>query len=207
MRLSVTTGLTGERRVENTVKKRNHKIKAQHDCAGEDVSFTTTVTRPLIMSVMTASEMSWDQPGAPACMAPLNLTWVYCFSHKLLILKDALIDACDDGEVHLPCEDEFWSGVVCDRHENEIIHVTHLPSASDCQSLCQNHDECSFFSHNSHHEGDCWLHTQSDVLDDKDCHEDTCVAGPKYPDMDDCSQPEFQILEIFQNFLQMLNYI
>jgi len=99
------------------------------------------------------------------------------------------LDACDDGEVHLPCEDDFLQGTLCDRHDNEIIHVTHLPVASDCQALCQNHPECNFFSHRAEHDGECWLHTQCDQLTSCDPNQ-SCIAGPKYPDMDDCSQPE-----------------
>ena len=98
-----------------------------------------------------------------------------------------LTDNCDDGEFHLPCEDEFWYGQTCDRHENEILHVEHIPQASDCQSLCQNHPECGFWSHTSRHEGECWLHWQCDILTTHDC-EEGCVAGPQWPDMDDCSE-------------------
>lgn len=97
------------------------------------------------------------------------------------------LDNCDDGEVHLPCEDEFWYGSTCDRHENEILHVEHIPAASDCQSLCQNHAECGFWSHTNRHEGECWLHYQCDHLTNHDC-EEGCVAGPQWPDMDDCSE-------------------
>merc|ERR1712226_1591999 len=100
------------------------------------------------------------------------------------------LDNCDDGEEHLPCEDDFIQGVTCSRGENEIAHITHVTSASDCQAVCQNHPECQFFSHSSKHD-DCWLHYNCDRYEDHDCKEweDSCVAGPKYPDMDDCSNP------------------
>ena len=55
--------------------------------------------------------------------------------------------------MHTPCEDDFITGSLCDKHENEILHVTHIPTASDCQSICQNHPECNFFSHTTRHEG------------------------------------------------------
>ena len=43
-----------------------------------------------------------------------------------LNLHNAL-DACDDGEVHLPCEDDFWHGTRCEGGpENEILHVTQV---------------------------------------------------------------------------------
>merc|ERR1719397_334210 len=100
------------------------------------------------------------------------------------------LDDCDDGQEHLPCEDDFIYGVSCSKGENEILHITHLDSASDCQAVCQNHPECEFFSHSSKH-NDCWLHYNCDHYDAHDCdHEDNvCIAGPKYPDFDDCSYP------------------
>merc|ERR1711931_299456 len=101
------------------------------------------------------------------------------------------LDNCDDGEEHLPCEDDFFYGFTCQKGpENEIVHIEHMNSASDCQAVCQNHVECEFFSHSSRH-NDCWLHYNCDKLEDHECREweDTCVAGPKYPDIDDCSSP------------------
>jgi len=100
------------------------------------------------------------------------------------------LDNCDDGQEHLPCEDDFIHGVTCSKGENEIAHMTHMASASDCQAVCQNHPECQFFSHSSKHE-DCWLHYNCDNYDAHDCQEweNSCTAGPKYPDMDDCSNP------------------
>ena len=126
---------------------------------------------------------------------------VVCMEHHTLILVRRQyvnidnyffdpIENCDDGTVHLPCEDDFFPGVLCDRRENEIMHLPGLSTASDCQSLCQNHDECMFFSHTTRQEGECWLHYQCDHLQDHECWEDDCVAGPKYPDIDDCSVPE-----------------
>jgi len=102
------------------------------------------------------------------------------------------LDSCDDGQVHTPCEDDFITGSLCDKHENEILHVTHIPTASDCQSICQNHPECNFFSHTTRHEGECWLHYNCDIHDPHECDEweNQCVSGPQYPDMDDCSSPE-----------------
>ena len=35
----------------------------------------------------------------------------------------------------------------CDEHENQIEHITHIPSRSDCQAICQNHEGCEFWSH------------------------------------------------------------
>jgi len=103
------------------------------------------------------------------------------------------LDSCDDGQVHTPCEDEFIEGSLCDKAENEILHVTHIPTASDCQSICQNHPECNFFSHTTRHEGECWLHYNCDRHDPHECDEweNQCVSGPQYSDMDDCSSPEF----------------
>jgi len=100
------------------------------------------------------------------------------------------LDNCDDGQEHLPCEDDFIQGVTCSRGENEIAHITHVASASDCQAVCQNHQECQFFSHSSRHE-DCWLHYNCDHYENQDCQEweDSCTVGPQYPDMDDCSNP------------------
>merc|ERR1712066_867538 len=101
------------------------------------------------------------------------------------------LDTCDDGQQHLPCEDDFFYGFTCQKGpENEIVHIEHMNSASDCQAVCQNHPECEYFSHSSRH-NDCWLHYNCDKLEDHECREweDTCVAGPKYPDIDDCSSP------------------
>merc|ERR1712244_44400 len=101
------------------------------------------------------------------------------------------LDSCDDGEEHLPCEGDFFYGFTCQKGpENEIVHIEHMNSASDCQAVCQNHVECEFFSHSSRH-NDCWLHYNCDKLEDHECREweDSCVAGPKYPDIDDCSSP------------------
>merc|ERR1712121_183930 len=100
------------------------------------------------------------------------------------------LDNCDDGQEHLPCEDAFFYGFTCQKGENEIVHIEHMNSASDCQAVCQNHVECEFFSHSSRH-NDCWLHYNCDKLEDHECREweDTCVAGPKCPDIDDCSSP------------------
>jgi len=100
------------------------------------------------------------------------------------------LENCDDGQQHLPCEDDFIIGFTCHKGENEIAHIEHMLSPSDCQAVCQNHVECEFFSHSSRH-NDCWLHYNCDQLEDHDCHEeDTCTSGPKYPDFDDCSFPE-----------------
>merc|ERR1712154_608487 len=74
------------------------------------------------------------------------------------------LDSCDDGEEHLPCEGDFFYGFTCQKGpENEIVHIEHMNSASDCQAVCQNHVECEFFSHSSRH-NDCWLHYNCDKL-------------------------------------------
>jgi len=105
------------------------------------------------------------------------------------------LDTCDDGQVHLPCEDDFIEGSLCDKPGNEILHLTNIPTASDCQAICQNHPDCAFFSHTTRHKGECWLHYNCDVLvnDIPECEENQCVSGPQYPDMDDCSVPELNI--------------
>jgi len=148
------------------------------------------------------------------------------------------LDECDDGTTHDPsyCNDQFLPGHLCEgagSHENGnvIEHIEHISEPSDCQSICQNHPECTYFSHyleeGGEHWGHCFLHYNCDSLADKDCEmlarpgcpplapallsffdqfeEDHnvdkdprpggkhchCIAGPVYPDMDDCSSPEF----------------
>jgi len=148
------------------------------------------------------------------------------------------LDECDDGTTHDPnyCNDEFLPGYLCEgagSHENGnvIQHIEHISEPSDCQSICQNHPECKYFSHyieeGGEHWGHCFLHYNCDSLADKDCellarpgcpplapglvsfftqfgdednvHKDPrpgpkhcqCLAGPSYPDMDDCSSPQF----------------
>merc|ERR1719237_1056688 len=58
------------------------------------------------------------------------------------------LDECGDyPPTPLPCIGDFWPGLRCDEHENQIEHITHIPSRSDCQAICQNHEGCEFFSH------------------------------------------------------------
>merc|ERR1719430_3011409 len=109
------------------------------------------------------------------------------------------LEECGDpAPTPLPCLDQFWPGLRCDEHENEIAHIEHISSRSDCQAICQNHAGCEFFSHfmDEHGDrGDCFLHWNCDHLTDHECedcfmrpHHCSCFAGPKYPDMDDCSE-------------------
>jgi len=114
------------------------------------------------------------------------------------------LDDCGDAPpTPLPCIGDFWPGLRCDEHENTIEHIEHIPSRSDCQAICQNHEGCEFFSHylDEHGEkGDCFLHYQCDNLVEKECDAgcfDTgmrpgkhcsCFCGPAYPDLDDCSE-------------------
>merc|ERR1712130_495884 len=91
------------------------------------------------------------------------------------------------------------SGLRCDEHENTIEHIEHISSRSDCQAICQNHEGCEFFSHAMDHEGhngECWLHYNCDRLVEHECedclmrpgHKCGCFCGPKFPDLDDCSE-------------------
>merc|ERR1711872_959000 len=61
-------------------------------------------------------------------------------------------------------------GALCDSHNNLILEVEHLNTPSDCQSICQNHPECNWWSHwaeeGGEHWGRCYLHYSCDVLDD-----------------------------------------
>jgi len=110
------------------------------------------------------------------------------------------LDECGDyPPTPLPCIGDFWPGLRCDEHENQIEHITHIPSRSDCQAICQNHDGCEFFSHAMDHEGnngECWLHYNCDRLVDHECEDCLvrpggkcgCFCGPKFPDLDDCSE-------------------
>merc|ERR1711936_465986 len=115
------------------------------------------------------------------------------------------LDECGDfPPTPLPCIGDFWPGLRCDEHENEIEHITHIPSRSDCQAICQNHEGCEFFSHAMDHEGhngECWLHYNCDRLIDHECEDCLirpgakcgCFCGPKFPDLDDCSEgPAFE---------------
>jgi len=95
----------------------------------------------------------------------------------------------------LPCMDSFWPGQRCDDHNN-LGHIEHIQSRSDCQAICQSHTGCAFFSHSTNDKGErgeCWLHATCDLTDhDCDCrfrNSCNCFAGPAFPDMDDCSQP------------------
>jgi len=110
------------------------------------------------------------------------------------------LDECGDAPpTPLPCIGDFWPGLRCDEHENQIEHITHIPSRSDCQAICQNHQGCEFWSHAMDEHGDngeCWLHYHCDHLVDRECencfarpgHKCGCFCGPKYPDIDDCSE-------------------
>jgi len=110
------------------------------------------------------------------------------------------LDECGDyPPTPLPCIGDFWPGYRCDEHENTIEHIEHISSRSDCQAICQNHEGCEFFSHAMDHEGhngECWLHYNCDYWVDHECEDCLirpgpkcgCFCGPKYPDLDDCSE-------------------
>ena len=85
------------------------------------------------------------------------------------------LDECDDGTTDDPgfCSDDFYAGWLCDEHENLIEHIEHISQASDCQAICQNHDECHFFSHyvdeGHEHIGHCFLHWNCARFNDHEC--------------------------------------
>ena len=59
-------------------------------------------------------------------------------------------------------------------HEQEIAHIEHINSASDCQAICQNHGECGFWSHyrqgeGHDHWGHCYLYYSCDRTTDHEC--------------------------------------
>ena len=47
-------------------------------------------------------------------------------------------------------------GTLCDSHNNVILEVEHLSTPSDCQSICQNHQECNWWSHWVEEGGEHW---------------------------------------------------
>ena len=108
------------------------------------------------------------------------------------------------------CSAEFWPGWLCEREGNIIAHLEHINLASDCQAVCQNHPDCSYFSHYTEDggKGNCFLHYHCDQVNtnlsgpdnctallqvsDKDCaarNDYECLAGPQFPDLDDCTGP------------------
>jgi len=106
------------------------------------------------------------------------------------------LDECE-GDIPgvFPCIDQFYPEVRCGGgHENEIAHMEGISMASDCQAICQNHDDCFFFSHFTEEGpeawGHCFLHRRCDEFDEHECEWNNCFSGPQYPDMDDCSYPE-----------------
>merc|ERR1719290_824243 len=101
------------------------------------------------------------------------------------------LDECDSGSSG--CDDYFAPGYLCD--DGDLQEIEGITSASDCQALCQNHDECNFFSYwteeHGHEKGWCYFHTSCNKIADGECHQwDQCYCGPQYPDLDDCSFPE-----------------
>ena len=101
------------------------------------------------------------------------------------------LDECDNGSSG--CEDYFAPGYLCD--DGDLQEIEGITSASDCQALCQNHEECQFFSYwteeHGHEKGWCYFHTSCNKIADGECHQwDQCYCGPQYPDLDDCSFPE-----------------
>merc|ERR1711892_949214 len=117
-------------------------------------------------------------PGGPKC---------HCQSGS----NSPDLDECDDGSIG--CADYFSPGYLCD--EEDLQEFEGISSASDCQALCQNNNECQFFSY-WHEEGPeprgfCYFHRNCNEIYDEECREwDQCFCGPAYPDMDDCSYPE-----------------
>eukprot|EP00090_Calanus_glacialis_P011805 TRINITY_DN2019_c0_g1_i4.p1 TRINITY_DN2019_c0_g1~~TRINITY_DN2019_c0_g1_i4.p1 ORF type:complete len:301 (-),score=75.65 TRINITY_DN2019_c0_g1_i4:34-810(-) len=109
------------------------------------------------------------------------------------------LDECDDGTTtnDPSCSDEFYPGWLCAEEENLIAEIEGIPNPSDCQAVCQNHDDCEFFNYyvEGHDKGFCQLHSScSNFVEHEWCREHEgehqCFAGPKYPDLDDCSYPE-----------------
>merc|ERR1719348_2412830 len=101
------------------------------------------------------------------------------------------LDECDDGSTG--CEDYFAPGYLCD--DGDLQEIEGIASASDCQALCQNHEECQFFSYwteeHEHERGWCYFHTSCNQIADEECHQwGQCYCGPQYPDLDDCTFPQ-----------------
>jgi len=104
------------------------------------------------------------------------------------------LDECGElPPTPIPCIEEFYPGVLCD--EEELLEIQGIPTASDCQAVCQNHAGCEYFSQwfeeGPEHQGWCYLFSSCAVWDASECNElvDQCFSGPAYPDMDDCSGP------------------
>merc|ERR1711892_744406 len=117
-------------------------------------------------------------PGGPKC---------HCVSGG----NSPDLDECDDGSI--ACAEDFFPGYLC--NDGDLQEIEGISSASDCQALCQNHDECQFFSYwqeeGPEHRGFCYFHRSCNELADEECREwDQCYCGPAYPDLDDCSSPE-----------------
>eukprot|EP00091_Calanus_sinicus_P023529 TRINITY_DN7996_c1_g1_i1.p1 TRINITY_DN7996_c1_g1~~TRINITY_DN7996_c1_g1_i1.p1 ORF type:complete len:305 (+),score=67.14 TRINITY_DN7996_c1_g1_i1:41-916(+) len=121
------------------------------------------------------------RPGGKKC---------YCVSGR----NSPDLDECDDGTS--ACADEFYPGFLCNEEENLIAEIEGIPNSSDCQAVCQNHDDCEFFNYYVEGlKGWCQLHSScSNFVEHEWCTEHhgehSCFAGPKYPDLDDCSYPE-----------------
>jgi len=103
------------------------------------------------------------RPGGKKC---------YCVSGA----KTPDLDECDDGtgtDDPSTCADDFWPGWLCDEDENLIQHIEHISEPTDCQAICQNHNECEFFSHyveeGGEHRGHCFLHFNCNKFDDHKC--------------------------------------
>merc|ERR1711892_1633488 len=117
-------------------------------------------------------------PGGPKC---------HCVSGG----NSPDLDECDDGSI--ACAEDFFPGYLC--NDGDLQEIEGISSASDCQALCQNHEECQFFSYwqeeGPEHMGFCYFHRSCNELADEECREwDQCYCGPAYPDLDDCSSPE-----------------
>merc|ERR1712107_737550 len=41
----------------------------------------------------------------------------------------------------------FYPGYLCQRHNNELDHITHINTPAECQAICQKRQSCKFFSH------------------------------------------------------------
>merc|ERR1719318_928096 len=125
------------------------------------------------------SQENEPRPGGKKC---------YCVSGR----NSPDLDECDDGTS--TCADEFYPGWLCADEENLIGEIEGIPNPSDCQAVCQNHDDCEFFNYYVEEDwGYCQLHSScSEFTEHEWCQDHTCFAGPKYPDLDDCSYPELQ---------------
>ena len=202
--LNVTSGLTMLRRDMST---------------GAIALCTLIAERPLTMNVsmrehmnahhnhhsfsnLLVKKMNQDQDQGRNATVYLAVTLPILVRNVAFILcvtNIGIADECDDGTTtnDPSCSDEFYPGWLCNEEENLIGEIEGISDPSDCQAICQNHDDCEFFNYyvEGHDKGFCQLHSScSNFVEHEWCREHEgehqCFAGPKYPDLDDCSYPE-----------------